>query len=49
MSRALKKVLNSNSKAVAKLFVFDAKGDVIATASGIFISSDGRLVTNYMS
>jgi S1-C subfamily serine protease len=44
---ALKKVLNSNSKAVAKLLVFDAKGNIIATASGIFTSSDGRLVTNY--
>jgi tetratricopeptide (TPR) repeat protein len=43
---ALKKALETNGKAVAKLFVYDAKGDVIATASGIFISSDGHLVTN---
>ena len=44
---ALRKTLERSSKAVAKLFVFDATGKQIATASGIFISSDGRLVTNY--
>jgi tetratricopeptide (TPR) repeat protein len=45
--RASKKTLENNAKAIATLTVYDAKGDVIARASGIFTSPDGRLVTNY--
>jgi S1-C subfamily serine protease len=45
--RTFKKALENNGKAIAKLIVFDAKGDVIATESGIFTSPDGRLVTDY--
>jgi tetratricopeptide (TPR) repeat protein len=39
-------VMESNAKAIAKLYVYDSKRELIATASGIFISSDGKLVTN---
>ena len=40
-----KRALQSASKAVAKLFIQDANGKRI-TASGVFISPDGLLVTN---
>jgi tetratricopeptide (TPR) repeat protein len=42
-----KNMLENNSKAVATLIVYDAKKEIISTASGIFISPDGTLVTNY--
>lgn len=41
-----KRALESARKAVAKLFIWDASGKLIATASGVFTSSDGVLVTN---
>jgi tetratricopeptide (TPR) repeat protein len=41
------KMLENNTKAVATLMVYNAKAELIASASGIFISSDGNLVTNY--
>jgi predicted negative regulator of RcsB-dependent stress response len=40
-------VMENNSRAIAKLIVYNSKMDQIGTASGIFISSDGKLVTNY--
>jgi tetratricopeptide (TPR) repeat protein len=40
-------VMENNAKAVAKLYAYDSKMDEIATASGIFISADGKLVTNF--
>ena len=42
-----KNMLENNAKAVAKLIVYNAKKEVISTASGVFISPDGKLVTNY--
>lgn len=41
-----KRALQNASKAVAELIIRDAKGKYIATASGVFISPDGLLVTN---
>jgi S1-C subfamily serine protease len=41
-----KRALQRASKAVAKLFIQDANGKRIGTASGVFISPDGLLVTN---
>jgi tetratricopeptide (TPR) repeat protein len=41
-----KRALQRASKAVAKLFIQDANGKPIGTASGVFISPDGLLVTN---
>ncbi len=40
------RALQRASKAVAKLFIQDANGKRIGTASGVFISPDGLLVTN---
>ncbi len=37
------KMLENNAKAVATLIVYNAKTEIIATASGIFISPDGKL------
>lgn len=42
-----KKMLENNEKAIAKLIIYNAKKEIISTASGIFISPDGKLVTNY--
>ena len=42
-----KNMLENNAKAVAKLIVYNAKKEIISTASGVFISPDGKLVTNY--
>lgn len=41
-----RKRMENNAKAVATLLVYNSKSEQVATASGVFISSDGRLVTN---
>jgi hypothetical protein len=40
-------VLKNNSKAIATIIVLDKEGNKIGTGSGVFISADGKLVTNY--
>ena len=42
-----RKTLENNAKATATLTAIDANGKQLLTASGIFISGDGQLVTNY--
>lgn len=44
---AKKKAIEENAKAIATLKVYDSKMQTITIASGIFISADGKLVTNY--
>ncbi len=40
-------LLKQNLKAVAIVVVYDSNGNIADTGSGIFVSSDGTLVTNY--
>lgn len=40
-------IMENNAKAIAKILVYDSKGQQIATGSGVFISADGKLVTNF--
>jgi S1-C subfamily serine protease len=40
-------VLENNKKLVAKIIVSDNDGNIICRGSGVFISPDGKLVTNY--
>jgi hypothetical protein len=43
----LKSRLETASKAVATLLIYDSNRNLVGTASGVFISSEGTLVTNY--
>jgi tetratricopeptide (TPR) repeat protein len=42
-----KQIIENNSKAVATILTYDKGNKNIAIGSGVFISSDGELVTNY--
>jgi S1-C subfamily serine protease len=40
-------MLKRNTRGTATLIVYNSKGEQIGTATGVFISADGKLVTNY--
>ncbi len=40
-------ILSENSEAIATIISLDRQGNTIATGSGIFLDSKGKLVTNY--
>jgi len=40
-------IMENNAKAIATVFVYDSKNNQIASGSGVFISPDGKLVTNF--
>ena len=44
--QAAEQVLKSNRAAVPEIFAYNSKSELIGTGSGLFISSDGTLITN---
>lgn len=41
------KIIENNKEAVAVIFVYDKDGSMVSQGSGVFIKSDGTLITNY--